>query len=195
MAITLAVGEEAIQAQSSEAEVEEPKPQASMSLKLRKSTDGNIMVFDHVDVNIIVMPEKNKVLAVAKNNFTDDVYDSQDRLFKYLGRKGMIDLSSVRSGNVYGSLEATYAAETFNGADPIETIVFGVGKFIEEEKPYFAYTQKIDDQEAEMFTNPEDSTTLGDVPHSPEKGSLPSDPAGTYWATGHVAMPDYSGRG
>ena len=115
---------------------EEQKPQASLDLIVRKTADGNIMIMDHTDIDVIIMPLKNKVLTVAKEALTDDVYDSQNRLFKYLSKKGLLDLSSIRSGNIYGSLEAAYIAETFNGADPAETIVFGVGKFMEEEKPY-----------------------------------------------------------
>jgi len=62
MAITLAVGEEAIQAAKTQ-EVEESKPQATLSLNVRKSADGNIMIMDHTDIDVIVMPGKNKVLG------------------------------------------------------------------------------------------------------------------------------------
>ena len=177
MSITLAVGDEAIAAAKSE-EQEEQKPQASLDMIARKSADGNIMIMDHTDIDVIVIPQKNKVLALAKNHFTDDVYDSQDRLFKYLSKKGLIDLASIRSGNVYGSLEAAYVAETFNGADPIETVVYGVGKFMEEERPYFAYNQKLEDDETQRVASPEDSTSLGQVAHEREKGTLPKDPHG-----------------
>ena len=37
---------------------EEEKPvQASMSLHARKSLDGNIMIFDHDDIDIVILPE------------------------------------------------------------------------------------------------------------------------------------------
>ena len=180
MAITLAVGEEAIQAAKTQ-EVEESKPQATLSLNVRKSADGNIMIMDHTDIDVIVMPGKNKVLAIAKDNFTDDVYDSQNRLFKYLGKKGVIDLSSIRSGNVYGSLEGSYITETFNGADPIQTIVFGIGKFMEEEKPYFMYSSKMADEETNRVTDPDKATSLGDVDHEANKGNIPVDPRGGYY--------------
>ena len=181
MAITLAVGDTAIEAAKAEEEIEESKPQATLSLNLRKSMDGNIMIMDHVDIDVIVMPAKNKVLTIAKENFTDDVYDSQDRLFKYLGKKGLIDLSSIKSGNVYGSLEGAYIAETFNGADPIQTIVFGIGKFMEEEKPYFMYSAKMGEEEIDRVTDPEKATSLGDVDHEANKGNIPVDPRGGYY--------------
>jgi len=182
MAITLAVGEEAIESAKSEQEaVEESKPQATLSLKIRKSMDGNIMIMDHTDIDVIVMPTTNKVLTIAKDNFTDDVYDSQNRLFKYLGKKGLVDMSSVRSGNVYGSIEGAYISETYNGADPIQTIVFGIGKFMEEERPYFVYSTKMDDEETERMTNPDKATSLGDVDHEANKGNIPVDPRGGYY--------------
>ena len=191
MPITLAVGEEAIDA--AKTEEEEQKPQASLDLIVRKTADGNIMIMDHTDIDVIVMPQKNKVLTIAKNALTDDVYDSQNRLFKYLSKKGLIDLSSIRSGNIYGSLEAAYIAETFNGADPAETIVFGVGKFMEEEKPYFVYNAKLEDDELDRLTNPEDTTSLGDVPQRPRKGVIPVSPQSSYYRNTSRSLSDKTG--
>jgi hypothetical protein len=179
MPISIAVGEEAIAAANAEEEVvEEPKPQASLELKIRKSMDGNLMITDHIDIDVIIMPGSNKVLVVAKEHLTEDVYDSQDRFFKYLGKKGLIDLSSVRSGNVYGSMEGKYIAETFNGADPVQTITFGIGKFMNEERPYFMYSSRMADEETDRVTEPDNTTSLGDVEHRVSKGSVPIDPTG-----------------
>lgn len=179
MAISIAVGDEAIAAAKAEEEVvEEPKPQASLELKIRKTMDGNIMIMDHIDIDVVIMPSKSKVLVVAKDNLTEDVYDSQNRLFKFLSKKGLIDYSSVRGGNVYGSMECKYISEIFNGADPVQTITFGIGKFMDEERPYFMYSSKIDDEETSRVTDPENTTSLGDVSHSPLKGVAPVDPSG-----------------
>ena len=191
MPITLAVGEEAIDA--AKTEEEEQKPQASLDLIVRKMADGNIMIMDHTDIDVIIMPQKNKVLTIAKEALTDDVYDSQNRLFKYLSKKGLIDLSSIRSGNIYGSLEAAYIAETFNGADPAETIVFGVGKFMEEEKPYFMYDAKLEDDETARLTSPEDTTSLGDVSHQVRKGVIPVNPQSTYYRNTSYTLSDKTG--
>jgi hypothetical protein len=179
MPISIAVGEEAIAAANAEEEVvEEPKPQASLELKIRKSMDGNLMITDHIDIDVIIMPGSSKVLVVAKDHLTEDVYDSQDRFFKYLGKKGLIDITSVRSGNVYGSMEGRYIAETFNGADPVQTITFGIGKFMNEERPYFMYSSRMADEETDRVTEPENTTSLGDVEHSANKGVIPKDPIG-----------------
>ena len=187
----MAVGDEPIEV--AKTEEEELEPQASLDLIVRKTADGNIMILDHTDIDVIVMPLKNKVLTVAKNALTDDVYDSQNRLFKYLSKKGLLDMSSIRSGNIYGSLEAVYMAETFNGADPAETIVFGVGKFMEEEKPYFVYNAKLEDDELDRLTNPEDTTSLGDVPQRPRKGVIRVSPQSSYYINTSRSLSDKTG--
>lgn len=157
-------------------ESEEPqapaKPQASMEMVARKTLDGNIMIMDHIDVDIIVIPSTNKVLTLAKGTLSEDVYDTQDRLFRYLTKKGVVDPSSVRSGNVYGSMEAAYVAESYNGSDTTEVVVFDIGKFIEEEKAYIEYDARHEEEITDMLTQPSDSTELGKVPHEAEKGSI-----------------------
>mgnify|MGYP001284276589 CR=1 FL=1 len=161
------------------APTEEPKPQASMEMVARKTLDGNIMILDHIDVDIIVIPSTNKVLTIAKGALSEDVYDTQDRLFRYLTQKGLVDPSSVRSGNVYGSMEAAYVAESYNGSDSTEVAVFTIGKFIEEERPYFTYEERHEQDNIDRLTQPDQSTELGQVPQETEKGVLP--PYGHTW--------------
>ena len=63
----------------------------TLELKARKTLDGNIMIFDHHDMDIVLMPEKSKIVTFAKNDFSDMVYAAQDRLFEFLKRKGVVD--------------------------------------------------------------------------------------------------------
>jgi len=160
---------------------EKKEPQAQLELNIRKASDGSLMIRDHTDIDIIVMPKKKKVLALVKNLFTDDVYDAQNRLFKYLTKKGIIEFDSIRAGNVYGSMEATYISDMFNNADPVQTVVFAIGKYIEDEKPYFVYSQAMEEEEAERVTEPDNYTELGEVPQSAKKGNLPKDPYGYFF--------------
>ena len=168
MPIVMKVGEKA----ETEEQQAPEKPQASMEMIARKTLDGNIMIMDHVDVDIIVIPSSNKVLTLAKGTLSEDVYDTQDRLFRYLTKKGVVDPASVRSGNVYGSMEAAYVAESYNGSDSTEVVVFDIGKFIEEEKAYFEYDSRHEEEITDMLTQPSDSTELGKVPHEDKKGSI-----------------------
>ena len=179
MAIEMKVGEP-----SSAAEQEKdktPKVKTEIELNIRKASDGSLMIRDHTDIDIIVIPKKKKVLTLVKNLFTDDVYDAQNRLFKYLTKKGVIEFDSIKAGNIYGSMEATYISEMYNDSDPVQTVVFAIGKYIEDERPYFVYSQAIEEDETERITDPDNFTELGEVPQSSKKGNLPKDPYGYFF--------------
>tara|TARA_R110002020_G_scaffold178880_1_gene371916 strand:- start:2499 stop:3053 length:555 start_codon:yes stop_codon:yes gene_type:complete len=167
MSIEIKVGSDAV--------AEEEKPvQASMTLNARKSLDGNIMIFDHEEIDIVVMPAENKVVAFPKDLMEDAVYAAQDRLFYHLIKKGIILPESVHGGNVYGSLEGAIATPIQEDVSATQTAVFSIGKFLSEEKPYFETYKNYEEDGMEDLTDPdpEDSTELGEVPHETEKGSL-----------------------
>ena len=153
---------------------EERPTQITMELQARKSLNGDIMIFDHPDVDIIVMPESKKVLALSKDLMEDSVYETQNQLFKYLQKRGVINVDSIKSGNVYGSLEATIQESKMEGVDAVQSALFNVGKFIESERPYYEYEKARIEQEEERLVEPdaEESTELGKVPQEVEKGSL-----------------------
>ena len=102
------------------------------------------------------------------------MYSTQDRLFNYLGTKGIIKRESVRSGNVYGSMEAEIP-EPIPGVNPIQVSVFAIGKFLEEEKPHMDMEEYIQDDFEERLTDPEteESTDLGEIPQKSYKGTIP----------------------
>jgi hypothetical protein len=154
---------------------EEEKPvQASMSLNARKSLDGNIMIFDHEEIDIVVMPSENKIVAFAKDLMEDTVYAAQDRLFYHLVKKGIVLPESVHGGNVYGSLEGVIAIPIQEDVSGIQSAVFSIGKFLLEEKPYFETYKEYEEGNVDDLTDPddEDSTELGEVPQEEVKGSL-----------------------
>ena len=68
--------------------------------------DGNILILDHEDIDIILMLEKSKCVTFPKKEMSDKVYNAQDRMFKRMFKDGIISPSSVRGGNVYGSMKA-----------------------------------------------------------------------------------------
>jgi len=155
---------------------EEQKPEvAPLTIKLnaRKTMDGNIMVNDHTDVYIMLMPSQKKVLTFAKEEFGDHVYDTQNRLFKFLTAKGVILPDSIHAGNIYSSMEATYP-ESSKDYDPAKMVLFMIAKWIEEEKPYLSWGQSLEDAQEEQLLEPdaENSTELGEVPQKERKGSI-----------------------
>ena len=74
-------------------------------LNIREAHNGDLMIFDHPDIDIIVMIEKMKVVTFAKDLATDIVYGTSSRLMERLRTKGVIAYETIQGGNVYGSLE------------------------------------------------------------------------------------------
>lgn len=175
MAIDIKVGTDDQELSSGDSE-KELGTQASMKMVARSAVDGSIMVFDHPDIDIILMPDKGKVLTLPKDLMTDDVYETQSHLFKHLTKKGLIEYDSIRGGNVYGSLEASLQRSVTEGegGNPAQLTLFQIGKFIEDERPYFESERAYLEQEESRLLEPEseDTTELGEVPHASTKGSI-----------------------
>ena len=160
----------------SQQEVEKQKtPQIfSVKLKARRTLDGNIIVSDHPDTDIVIMPEKMRIICFSRDNFDDHIYQTQDRLMKYLFKKGVIVFDSIAGGNVYGSMEAKLTKPIQE--IPIDNLMLMlISKWIDEEKPSFIYQKAIEDIYTDRVTDPDEdeSTELGDVGAATEKGSVP----------------------
>jgi hypothetical protein len=149
-------------------------PQAKITLNARKNLRGDVLIFDHEDIDIVIMSENNKVVSFAKDSISDKVYEAQERLFNFLRKKGIIDISSVQGGNIYGSMEAAVLESINEGISSIEATLYVVSKFLNEEKPYFTKRTEYEDNELDYLVDPDDehSTELGEVPHEERKGSL-----------------------
>jgi hypothetical protein len=166
--------DQALSQEESPEEQEKPKITFPVKLKVRRTLDANLIVSDHPDIDIVIMPEKMRIISFAKDNFDDHIYHTQDRLMKYLFKKGAIIFDSIGGGNVYGSLEAKLVKPVQEM--PIDNLMLMlIGKWIDKEKPSFIYQKAIDDIYTDRITEPDekDSTELGDVPAAKEKGSVP----------------------
>ena len=144
-----------------------------IELKARRTIDGNIIILDHEDMDIVLMTEKKKCVAFPKDSMSDKVYSSQDRMFKFLAKKGLVNAGTIRGGNVFGSMEAEMLESKIPGIDYNQALLFSIHEYITEEKPYFKSSKEYDDDvlDAMLRPSPEDSTELGDVPQSAHKGS------------------------
>ena len=117
-------------------------------------------------------PKKSKLMAFPKSMMGDHVYDSQDRLFSFLSRKGVIERDTIQNGNIYFSMEAKIPDSTdFN---VLQNLVFTIGTFLDDEKPYFEYEEKMESEMERRLTepDPEDSTEFDARRHAERKGSL-----------------------
>ena len=168
MSVTINIGKE------QEPSQEPAKESVFIELEARKTLDGNILILDHEDIDIVIMPTQSKCLAIAKEVHDDKVYGAQDRLFRFLSKRGVIALESVQGGNIYGSLEAKIPISATEGVDSVQAVLYSVYKYLQEERPYFTATSKIRARSMDNLLNPDDdqSTELGDVPHKSRKGSM-----------------------
>ena len=156
-------------------EKEEKKESSIKSnLKIRKSLDGNLLIYDLEDLDIVVDQNKGKIVAFATDGKADDrAYDAQNRFFKFLVKKGVIDPSSVHSGNIFGTLEGKIVEPKDTNLNKYDIVLLVLDKWIEKEKPSDIYKKAVHDKRDEELTDPDDdeSTPLGKVPHQDTKGS------------------------
>lgn len=145
----------------------------NIELQANKSIDGNIMIYSHPDIDIMISPSKSKVVSFPKESLNDTSFDSQNRLFNFLRNKGAIIFDSIQGGNVYGSIEASYPEES-EEADPTQFLLLMVYKFIKKDIPDVSFVKSIKDAYKEDMIDPSasKSTELGEVPHASEKGDI-----------------------
>ena len=162
MAITIKIGKGAT------------APSVTLELDIRKSMNGDLMVFDHGDIDIVLSGTKNKVVAFPKETITDLAYGAQNRLFTYLQRRGLVIPESIQGGAFYGSLEATMESAYSDKLNTAKMALINISRFIDEERPYFESTEAIVSMTDDELAHPDntDSTELGEVPQAVEKGSI-----------------------
>ena len=147
-----------------------------IKLNARRSLDGNIMIFDHEDIDIVFMLEAGKCVSFPKETMSDKVYSAQDRMFKFLSKRGVVNASSIQGGNIFGSMEAEVLDSTIPGINRDQAFLYALHEYLTGEKPYFKTSSEYDDDRLDSLLRPsdDDSTELGDVPHSDQKGSMDS---------------------
>lgn len=68
--------------------VDQEEVLASFKLKAKKTLDGNIIIFDHDDIDVVLRPEQKKIVTFKKDDVNGDIaYGASDRMFKYLAKR------------------------------------------------------------------------------------------------------------
>jgi hypothetical protein len=144
-------------------------------VQIARTLSGDYILKEHPNIDIIVMPQKSKVLVLAKEEQNDQVYYIQDKLMTYLTKRGVILPESVIAGNVYGSLQASFVQQPPGGENPVQVVTLNIANFIEDERPIFKFEKDFEDKMEKDLLKPniENSTELGEVPQEPFKGSIP----------------------
>lgn len=146
-----------------------------VTLAIRKTLDGNILIQDHHNMNIVIMPDKGKILSFPKGEFSQDCYADQDQLFHFLVQNGVIAPDTVIGSNIYGSLEAKFNTQKTGDEEPLEVVILNISNFLTKDKEEYSIRKKfIDDLEKELLhPDYENSTELGEIPQEKFKGSIP----------------------
>lgn len=143
-------------------------------LNARKTIDGNIIIRDHPELDIFILTATNKVVALPKDQMDDEVYDAQNRFFKFLVQKGVIDFNSVQSGNIFMSMEAQIPEA--DSGDKIQFVLYACSLFVDEEQPFYDNMKEFEKEMEDQLLEPEpDEHTIFDPEeyHDETKGSLP----------------------
>jgi len=162
MAITIRVGNKA------------NRKLVTLEMDIRKSLSGDLMIFDHGDIDIILSSAQNKVIAFPKEVISDYVYGAQNRLFAHLKKKGIVVAESIQAGSFFGSFEATMQTPKNQDTSAAKLALVNIAQFITEERPYFEHTEAIISMSDDEYIDPDktDSTELGEVPQAVKQGSL-----------------------
>jgi len=162
MAITIRVGNKA------------NRKLVTLEMDIRKSLSGDLMIFDHGDIDIILSSAQNKVIAFPKEVASDYVYGAQNRLFTYLKKRGIVIPESIQAGSFYGSFEATMQTSDNKDTSAAKLALVNISQFITEERPYFEHTEAIISMTDDELIDPEkaDATELGEVPQAVKQGSM-----------------------
>jgi hypothetical protein len=148
------------------------KDNIEWNLVLRSALNGDLMILDHKDIDIVIQQDSKKIITFAKDTMSDMVYGAESRLLEYLRSQGVLQFDSIQGGNVYGSLEGKIMnSET---ANPIKTTLLMISEWMNTERPYIDGTTAYDDMQDDSILEPDNeySTELGEVPHAEEKGSI-----------------------
>tara|TARA_R100001509_G_C4794251_1_gene190863 strand:- start:136 stop:669 length:534 start_codon:yes stop_codon:yes gene_type:complete len=147
----------------------------TFELNVRSALNGDLMILEHKDIDIIITKKDKKVIAFAKDIMSDLVYGAESRLLEYLRSHGIIEYDSIQGGNVYGSMEGKIMES--ESIDPLKATLLSLSEWFKTERSYIVGSTAYDSMEDEALLNPdnEESTELGQVPAAAKKGSITQD--------------------
>ena len=145
-----------------------------LELDARKSVSGDVMVFDHGDIDIVLSPSTNKIVVFPKDIVNDMVYGAQNRFFTYLRQKGIVIAESIQGGSYYGALEGSMETPYDDRINAAKFALVNISKFIEDERPYFESMEAVISATDSELVDPDkaDSTEIGEVPQQAQQGSI-----------------------
>ena len=148
------------------------KDEINFKLMTRSAINGDIMILDHKDIDIVLKQSNGKILTFAKETISDYTYGAESRLLEFMRKKGVLEYGSIQGGNIYGSLEG----QLMNSEDiEVNKVALKViSEWMQTEESYLKGSTAYDDMSDDHLLSPdgEYSTELGEVPAEEKKGSI-----------------------
>jgi hypothetical protein len=141
-------------------------------LKARRTLDGKILIPDHPDIDIAIIPDKNKIVAFPKEEMDDEVYETQDRLFKHLVKHGVCDFDSIQGGGVFMSMEAKIP--DMKDGDNLQYLIYSLSQFLDDDLPFYKDREEFEKAHEKSLLDPEPDEYTEDPQrfHHDVKGTL-----------------------
>tara|TARA_B100000424_G_scaffold92857_1_gene69924 strand:+ start:348 stop:884 length:537 start_codon:yes stop_codon:yes gene_type:complete len=142
-------------------------------LQARRTLDGKILIRDHPEIDMTILPKINKIVAFPKAEMDDEIYDTQRRLFDHLVSYGVVDYDSVQGGNLFMSMEAKISQ--MKEGDEIQYLLYAISVFLERDLPYYKDKESYEQEMEKRLLEPEIDEYTEHNPdrfHRQVKGSL-----------------------
>ena len=148
------------------------KDEINFKLMTRSAINGDIMILDHKDIDIVLKQDNGKILTFAKETISDYTYGAESRLLEFMRKKGILEYDSIQGGNIYGSLEGQLMKSEDVEVNKVALKV--ISEWMTTEESYLKGTTAYDDMSDDHLLSPdgEYSTELGEVPAEEKKGSI-----------------------
>ena len=139
------------------------EPQAQVTLKATKTLDGSLLIDDHRQVDIVVIPQDKRILTMPKPSAEKDTFDYQKALFYSLFKAGVTG-NFIEGGASFGVVEGRYYEST--EVDSLQVVLYEIEKFIKRTQDDEALGVEYDKDIEDRFTDPtaQDSTAYGEIP-------------------------------
>ena len=148
------------------------KDEINFKLMTRSAINGDIMILDHKDIDIVLKQGEGKILTFAKETLSDYTYGAEARLLEFMRSKGVLEYDSIQGGNIYGSLEGQLMKSEDVEVNKVALKV--ISEWMTTEESYIKGSTAYDDMSDDHLLSPdgEYSTELGEVPAEEQKGSI-----------------------
>ena len=148
------------------------KDRVDFKLMTKSAINGDIMILDHKDIDIVLQQKDNKVITFAKDTISDYTYGAEARLLEFLRKKGVLEYDSIQGGNIYGSLEGKLMES--KDVEINKVVLKVISEWMTTEESYLKGSTAYDDMSDDHLLSPdgEYSTELGEVPAEEQKGSI-----------------------